>query len=523
MIEQESPVEQKSPDHIELHDDGKGFFKKSQCKAIDIEWEKLTISATTVKKTVVNGKKVKVTEEKTILNGISGTIKHGKFTAIMGPSGSGKTTLLNFLSARIDARLKIKGSIKINNQPVNDIENIGNLVAFVQQDDILMATITPREVFTFTANLRLPLSEKEKKERVLALLHDLGLEHCADTKVGNALIRGLSGGERKRTSIGVELITNPSLIFLDEPTTGLDSTTALKILELLVQLAKSGRNVVSTIHQPNSEIFSRFDNLMLLVRGHIIYEGQAKDAVPYFASIGYPCPKLTNPADFFMKIMNETGMVIEEMQHASKNDQVLSLEPEHIEQRFQERVTHLVTEYQKAGQFEKNRQGILTDPVENPKKYEVNWFKQMYLIMLRAFVNELRNPLDVKMKIIQTIVFAAIVMILWNDVSDDTVGIQDRHGALFMLATTSCFGSIQGSLGTFSLERPVYIRERLSKSYTASAYFWGRSFSEFPFFFIYPAILICMTYWVVGFNTEHAYKFWIMLGVHVLTWFAGSG
>ena len=135
-----------------------------------------------------------------------------------------------------------------------------------------MATITPREVFTFTANLRLKLSHAEKKERVENLIKDLGLERCADTKVGNTFIRGLSGGERKRASIGVELITNPSLLFLDEPTTGLDSTTALNVLELLKRLAQNGRNVVSTIHQPSSEIFSQFDNLLLMVRGNIIYQ-----------------------------------------------------------------------------------------------------------------------------------------------------------------------------------------------------------------------------------------------------------
>lgn len=116
------------------------------------------------------------------------------------------------------------------------------------------------------------LSKEEKKQRVESLIKELGLQKCADTKVGNTFIRGLSGGERKRTSIGVELITNPSLLFLDEPTTGLDSTTALNVLEVLKNLALHGRNVVSTIHQPSSEIFNQFDNLLLMVRGNIIYQ-----------------------------------------------------------------------------------------------------------------------------------------------------------------------------------------------------------------------------------------------------------
>lgn len=97
----------------------------------------------------------------------------------------------------------------------------------------------------------------------------------ANTFVGNNVIRGVSGGERKRTSIGVELLTNPSLVFLDEPTTGLDSTTALQVIQLLKKLANAGRTIVSTIHQPSSEIFDQFDKLILLVRGHTIYQGEA--------------------------------------------------------------------------------------------------------------------------------------------------------------------------------------------------------------------------------------------------------
>merc|ERR1712054_189846 len=138
-------------------------------------------------------------------------------------------------------------------------------------------------------------------------------------------------------------------------------------------------------------------------------------------------------------------------------------------------------------------------------------------ILKRAFLNEIRNPLDVKMKIIQQLVFAVIVMLLWNNIANDFTGIQDRNGVLFLLATTSAFGAIQGSLGTFSLERPVFLRERLSKSYRTSAYFWGRSSAELPF------ILISIVYWVVGLNEHSSDKYAILLALHMMAWFAGSG
>lgn len=140
------------------------------------------------------------------------------------------------------------------------------------QDDILLATFTPYEAFKFSADMRLKnMSEKDKVEKVKQLVKLLGLEKCQNTRVGNALLRGVSGGERKRTSIGVELLTNPSILFLDEPTTGLDSVTSLNVIELLKNLSKRGVNVISTIHQPSSEIFDAFERLLLLCRGNIIY------------------------------------------------------------------------------------------------------------------------------------------------------------------------------------------------------------------------------------------------------------
>mmetsp|Transcript_19392 Transcript_19392/g.22582 ORF Transcript_19392/g.22582 Transcript_19392/m.22582 type:complete len:207 (+) Transcript_19392:480-1100(+) len=163
--------------------------------------------------------------------------------------------------------------------------------------------MTVRECLMFSARMKLP-SDVDKIERVQSLLDSLKLNKCADTKIGGALIKGISGGERKRTSIGVELITNPNLIFLDEPTTGLDSFTATNVVEVLRDLANSGRTVVSTIHQPNSEIFEIFDQLMLMAGGRTLYMNSANQAVGYFKKVGYPCPSLTNPADYFMSMMS---------------------------------------------------------------------------------------------------------------------------------------------------------------------------------------------------------------------------
>lgn len=115
------------------------------------------------------------------------------------------------------------------------------------------------------------------------------------------MIKELSGGERKRTSIGVELITDPQVLFLDEPTSGLDSFTATKIVKLLVKQSRLGKTVIATIHQPNSTTFALFDKLILLMDGHLIYQGPAQDSVQYFGRIGYQIPTYANPADYFLK------------------------------------------------------------------------------------------------------------------------------------------------------------------------------------------------------------------------------
>lgn len=192
----------------------------------------------------------------------------------------------------------------VNGKNRDEIRGFAAFSAYVQQDDILFQTMSVRECLEFAAKLKLPGSLNSKLVRVEKIIQELRLTKCQGTKIGGPLIKGVSGGERKRTSIGVELITDPSLIFLDEPTTGLDSFTATSVMETLRDLASSGRTIIQTIHQPNSDIFEMMDQLMLIAKGKIIYFNQANKAVDYFTSISFKCPELSNPSDYFMSIMS---------------------------------------------------------------------------------------------------------------------------------------------------------------------------------------------------------------------------
>ena len=223
--------------------------------------------------------------------------------------------------------------------------NFSSLSAYVQQDDILFQTMTVRECLEFAAKLKLPGTLPQKIARVNKLIHDLKLTKCSQTRIGGPLVKGVSGGERKRTSIGVELITDPSLIFLDEPTTGLDSFTATNVMEILRDLAiKDGRTVVSTIHQPNSDIFEMFDRLMLLARGKIIYFNLASEAVDYFGSINFQCPDLSNPADYFMTMMSIESIELDTMSETGAVEG--NLKKDRIEEEYQAHIKNLVEKYE---------------------------------------------------------------------------------------------------------------------------------------------------------------------------------
>ena len=139
-----------------------------------------------------------------------------------------------------------------------------------------------------TAHLRLPssISSQARAQLVEGLLEDLGLSHCADSLIGSAAVRGVSGGEKRRVAIGVELVVSPSTIFLDEPTSGLDSFNAEKVVKILAGLAANGCSVLCTIHQPSTSVFELFDNTILLKDGSCVYNGPTLQVPEVFSDAG---------------------------------------------------------------------------------------------------------------------------------------------------------------------------------------------------------------------------------------------
>lgn len=182
-----------------------------------------------------------------------------------------------------------------------------HVASYCMQDDALHSALTVRENILFSALLHLPATtpRKEVDIRVNAIIEEFGLARVQKKFIGNAIIRGVSGGERRRVSIACEIVADPAIIFLDEPTSGLDSAAAYQVCMILQTLARHyNKTVVATIHQPSTETFAQFDKLLLLVGGKIVYFGGRDAATEYFAQVGNPVPQFCNPADHYLALVN---------------------------------------------------------------------------------------------------------------------------------------------------------------------------------------------------------------------------
>lgn len=272
--------------------------------------------------------------------------------------------------------------------------------------------MTVRECLTFAARLKLEASEEEKISRVNHMIKTLKLTKCQNTRIGGPLVKGVSGGERKRTSIGVELITDPNLVFLDEPTTGLDSFTATSVMESLGDLArKENRTVISTIHQPNTDIFDMFDRLVLLARGKIIYFGRADLSVDFFASKGYACPDTSNPCDYFMSMMSKESI---ELDHADETEIGESgLNQDQIDKEYDALIEFFYTSYVESELVCKHKEqhpdvlAITGD--EEAIAVVTPWSYQFKLLATRNFLNVIRLPQTSYVKLTTTCVTATFV------------------------------------------------------------------------------------------------------------------
>jgi len=425
--------------------------------------------------------------KKNILTSCRGSVPSGKVAAIMGPSGAGKSSLLNVLAGRSASApgIHITGHVEVAGKKINPV-NFRENIAYVMQEDSLLATATPREALEFSARMRLPSNTSSKTIKGIAnrLLRDLGLAECSDVMIGGALIKGISGGQKKRTSVGVELVTDPALLFLDEPTSGLDSFSACAMVKLLKKVSGSNAAVLCTIHQPSSEVFFLFDILIFLKDGRVFYQGPVTEVVSYLSQRNFQCPSNYNPSDYIMFVSQSTTN--EELE---KKDLFMKLNKA------------LVHDTDASGVEDYTPDIILT--------VKASFFKQLFWLLHRELLNMSRDKASLIARfgitIFLNVLFGLIFLNAGNKDDSNPTNFNSHFGALTMVTIASMFGPAQPVMLAFPFERPMFLREFATGTYGAIAYFISKAAVELPMTLLQTIVQYIIVYYMIHFQGSWIY------------------
>eukprot|EP00884_Botryococcus_braunii_P016367 jgi/Botrbrau1/3413/Bobra.0337s0046.1 len=477
----------------------------------------------------------KPSKDRRILYNVTGCCHAGEVLALMGPSGSGKTTLLSIIGQRAQKHMRRNGEVLFNGHSLN--KRMKRQIGYVMQDDLLYESLTVWEVLYYAAMLRLPrnMSIQEKKDRVLTVIKALGIMSCKDTIIGGFFRKGISGGERKRVSIGHELLINPSVLLLDEPTSGLDSTTAMHVLDILRQLATGGRAVVTTIHQPSSRLYQTLDKLLLLSQGHALYYGPAQEADAFFSSLGYRLPYRVNIADFILDLASSDVALGKRSGEESR--QFLIECSERYLQQFQtdgygvgpdeNRLLAQIREDVEAGRSPPvesisaaanaskaarvrpvdveapTRHGDLKASLANPGASEHRWGAtyptQIRILFMRAVRVRRFQTLSTQ-DLAQFVIVGLLTGCFWwqRASGDNLAAASDTLGLLFFELLFLSFRTMFTALFTFPDEFKMLLKERASGMYRLSAFYFARTASDLPMDFAIPTVFLVIIYFMGG-------------------------
>jgi len=434
---------------------------------------------------------------KRILHGVSGSVSRGEMLAIMGPSGCGKSTLLNVLADGTLYGAKVRGSVEIDGQKRRRWYK--HITTYIPQSDELIPILTVKESVMYSGELQLPwyYNKGRRIHKVYEVLEQLKIDHVAESQVGGSCgIRGISGGERRRVSVGMGLIADPKIMILDEPTSGLDSAAASSIITTLKELAQKGdgRIVIASLHQPSFETFKELDLLLLLAKGRQIYFGPAEKVQDKFNRCGFPCPKGLNIADYILHVVSDLSCLRE----------IINVQKE------------LDTLGMSASESEGNLSGCAFEtlrpaesfamPAERKKSLDNLWKVEMYkpfttelkVMVLRSMKQIWRRPLLFRLQVALAIICSLLSMAMFSNMERTVAGVQNRIGFLFFQLAFFGFAGIS-SLDLILEERSVFCREVQGKFYTPFAYYLSKVFVDGLMLRVIPMVIYdLMTYWTVG-------------------------
>jgi ABC-type multidrug transport system ATPase subunit len=353
-------------------------------------------------------------ETKIILKSISGEFRGNELTAIIGLSGSGKSSLLDCLSGF--RQNNITGTITYNDNIIST-RSIKEVSSYFMQEQMLHIYLTVNELMNFAINIkcRQKLNKEEKKAKIEEILRKLNITDRRDT-----YIRDLSGGERKRFQIAIELVDDPKILFLDEPTTNLDIVASTQCIQFLKDITNEGRTIIFTIHQPCASMLPLFDHIYALNNGNCIYQGSSENLINFFEDIGLPCPPTYNPTDFLMEIANNdygdhSHLLIDKIQNGSN----LNYRKE-SEQNFTADI------FKKSSDF---------------KEFSSSYFSQVYYLMYRLFLTSIRNKSLLTMRFIVHIFFGFAMGTVYQHVGNNGSMVRDNYNYLLISITSVLYTS----------------------------------------------------------------------------------
>ncbi|KAE8976433.1 ABC transporter G family member 37 [Phytophthora rubi] len=425
-------------------------------------------------------------EEKQLLRGITAHFEPGRMVALMGATGAGKTTLMDVIAGRKTGG-RIVGDIIVNGELKNPA-NFSRITAYCEQMDIHSEAATIYEALVFSANLRLP--PNFTLEQRMNLVHET-LDLLELTSISGAMVGSLSVEQKKRVTIGVEVVSNPSILFLDEPTSGLDARSALIVMRGVQSIARTGRTVLCTIHQPSISIFELFDGLLLLQKGgYTAYFGDlGVDSVKmleYFASIPgtMEIRPQYNPATYMLEVIGAgIGRDVKDYSVEYKNSELYqsnrerTLKLAEVSDKF---VRHSTLNYKPIATGFTNQLGQLA------KKQQLTYWRNPQYNFMRMFLFPL---------------FAIIFGTTFYQLSAASVKKINSHiGLIYNSMDFIGVINLMTVLEVTCAERAVFYRERMSNYYGPLPYSLSLFFAEIPYLIVVIILFVTIEYWLVGWS-----------------------
>ncbi|XP_041865558.1 ATP-binding cassette sub-family G member 8 isoform X2 [Melanotaenia boesemani] len=442
--------------------------------------------------------------KQTAINKLSLRVHSGQMLAVIGSSGCGKTSLLDIITCRDEGGTMTSGQILINGK-TNTPQLVKKSIAHVRQDDRLLPHLTVRETLSFVAKLRLPthFTQAQRDQRVDDVIAELRLRQCAHTRVGNDYVRGVSGGERRRVSIAVQLLWNPGILILDEPTSGLDSFTAHNLVITLSRLARGNRLVLLSVHQPRSDIFQLFDLVVLLSSGSAVYCGAARDMVPYFTALGYPCPRYCNPSDFYVDLISIDRRSPEQEAECLERARLLA-------DKFAEKVQDTDDHMWKPSESNMTQ----TDSTQQPNRKEAEEvitvskernrlpgrLHQFTILIRRHIFNDYRDLVTVLVHGFEALLMSLLVGFLYYGAGEQRLNIQDTVALLYMIGALTPFAVVLDVIAKCHTERAMLYHELEDGMYSVTSYFFAKVLGELPEHCVFTLVYGLPIYWLAGLN-----------------------